>query len=121
MPPVTNKYLEFGFSHSLEQIITSTTKTTKRQATLIDHALTISSHKVSHSRVIDLGLSDDLIFCTRKTLKPESHKHNEILVRSLKYCTIENLNGTLKRIHFPDYLKYTCVNAAYSDFTINFM
>ena len=51
MPPLTKKYLEFCFSHSLEQIITSSTRTTDRTATLIDHVLTKSPHKISEAGV----------------------------------------------------------------------
>ena len=50
----------------------------------------------------------------KKTLKPKSHKHNETLVRSLNHYTAENVKETLEKIHFPDYLQYTCVNVAYS-------
>ena len=89
--------------------------TSDRTATLTDHVLTNSSRKVSQWGVTDLGLSDhDLMFCTRKALRPKSHKHNEMLVRSVKHYAIENFKETLKKIHFPDYLKYTCINAAYS-------
>ena len=56
LPPLTKKYLEFCFSNSLEQIITSPTRTTDRTAAPIDHVLTNSSHKVSQPAVIDLGL-----------------------------------------------------------------
>ena len=47
MSPLTKKYVEFSFSYSLEKILTSPTRTTDRTATLIDHVLTNSSHKVS--------------------------------------------------------------------------
>ena len=33
----------------------------------------------------------------------------------------KNFNETLKRNHFPDYLRYTCVNVAYSAFINKFM
>ena len=57
---------------------------TSKTAILIDHILMNSPDKVSLSGAIDLGLSDhDLIYCTRKTSLPKSHKH-EIFVRSLK-------------------------------------
>ena len=72
-------YLELCFTHSLELIITMSTRVTDQTATLIDHILTNSPDKVSQSGVIDLGFSDDnLIYCTRKTSLPNSHKHNEI-------------------------------------------
>ena len=63
MPPPTKMYLEFCFPQSLEQIITSATRTTDRTETLIDHVLTSSFHKVSQSAAINVDLSHhDLIF-----------------------------------------------------------
>ena len=81
IPHLTRSYLEFCFTHSLEQIITRPTRITDQTATLIDHILTNSPDKVSQSGIIDLGLSDHyLIYCTRKTSLPKSHEH-EIFVR----------------------------------------
>ena len=90
--------------------------------TLIDHILTNTPDKVSQSDVIDLGLSDrDLIYCTRKTSLPKSHKHNEIFVRSMKRYSAEKFLEILREIIFPNYLTYTCVNDAYSDFKYRFI
>ena len=88
IPHLTRSYLEFCFTHSLEQIITRPTRVTDPAATFIDHKLTNSPDKVSQSGVIDLSLSDhDLIYFTRKTSLSKSHKHKEIFVPSLKrYC-----------------------------------
>ena len=109
IPHLTRSYLEFCFTHSLEQIITRPTRITDQTATLIDHILTNSPDKVSQSGVIDLGLSDhDLIYCTRKTSLPKSHKHNEIFVRSLKRYSAEKFLEILREIVFPNYLTYTC-------------
>ena len=84
--------------------------------------LTNSADKVSQSGVIDLGLSDhDLIYCTRKTSLPKSHKHNEIFVRSLKRYSAEKFLEILREIVFPNYLTCTCVNDAYSDFVNRFV
>ena len=78
IPHLTRSYLEFCFTHSLEQIMTRPTRVTDQTAALIDHIITNSSDKVSQSGVKHLGLSDhDLIYCTRKTSLPKSHKHNE--------------------------------------------
>ena len=97
-------------------------RVTDQTATLIDHILTNSPDKVSQSGVIDLGLSDhDLIYCTRKTSLPKSHKHNEIFVRSLKRYSAEKFLEILREIVFPNYLTYTCVNDAYSDFIYRFV
>ena len=83
-------YLELCFTHSLEQTIAGQTSVTDQTVTFIDHILTNSPDKVSQSGVIDLGLSDhDLIYCTRKTSLPKSHKHIEIFVRSMKRYSAE--------------------------------
>ena len=98
--------------------ITRPTRVTGQSATLIAHILTSSSDKVSQSGVIDLGLSDhDFTYCTRKTSLPKSHKHNEIFE---KYSTKKFLK-ILREIIFPNYLTYTCVNDAYSDFIYRFV
>ena len=44
-----------------------------------------------------------------------------MLVRSLKHYTKENFKDTMKKIYFPDYLKYTCLNDAYSNFVKEFV
>ena len=110
IPHLTRSYLEFCFTHSLEQIITKPTRITDQTATLIDHILTNSPDKVSQSGIIDLGLSDhdliystrktslpkSLIYCTRKTSLPKSHKHNEIFVCSLKRYSAEKFLDILR-------------------------
>ena len=122
MPHLTRSYLEFCFTHALEQIITRPTRVTDQTATLIDHIYTNSPDNVSQSGVIDLGLSDhDLIYCTRKTSLPKSHKHNEIFVCSLKRYSAKKFLEILREIAFPNYLTYTCVNNTYSDFIYRFV
>ena len=77
LPPLTNSYLEFFFSYSLEQLISIPNRVTSKTATLIDHVLTNFSQIVSQCSVIKLGISDDdLVYCSRKTpsLKPDKHK-----------------------------------------------
>lgn len=86
MLALTRKYLKFCFLYSLEQTITSLIRTTYTTKTLLHHVLTNSPHKVTHLGVTDLVLPDhNLKLSTRKTSKPKSHKHNEILVQSLKH------------------------------------
>ena len=122
IPHLARSNLEFCFTNSLEQIIRRPSRVTDQTATLIDHILTNSSDKVSQSGVIDLGLSNhDLIYCTRKTSMLISHKHNEIFVRSLKRYSAEKFLEILREIVFPNYLTYTCVNDAYSDFIYRFV
>ena len=81
MPHLTRSYLEFCHTHSLEQIITRSTRVADQTASLVDHILTNSPEKVSQSGIIDLGLSyHDLMYCTRKKSLPKSHKHKEIFL-----------------------------------------
>ena len=122
IPDLIRSYLEFCFTHSLEQIIANPTSVTDPTATLADHILANTPEKVSQSGVIDdLGLSDHgLIYCTRKTSLPKSHKHNEIFVRSIKGYSAEKVLEILRQIVFPSYLNYPCANNACSDFIYRF-
>ena len=123
IPDLIRSYLEFCFTHSLEQIIANPTSVTDPTATLADHILANTPEKVSQSGVIDdLGLSDHgLIYCTRKTSLPKSHKHNEIFVRSIKGYSAEKVLEILRQIVFPSYLNYPCANNACSDFIYRFV
>ena len=62
-----------------------------------------------------------MIYCTRKTYLPKSHKHNEIFVRPMKRYSPKKFLENLREVVFPDYLTYTCVNNAYSDFIYRFV
>ena len=80
-----------------------------------------SPDKVNESGIIDLGLSEhDLIYCTRKTSLPKRHKH-EVFVCSLKKYSAKKFLEILREIVFPNYLTYTCVNDAYSEFIYRFV
>ena len=119
MPPLTKGYLDFYFSFSQEQLISIPTRVTSKAATLINHALTNSSQKVSQCGVIELGISDrDLVSCTRKTPSLKLNKHNDISIRSMKNYTKENFLQLLRKIDFPDYTTFTCLNKAYQDFIL---
>ena len=64
LPSLTKEYLDFGYSYSLEQLISVPTRITKITTTLIDHVLTNSPHKIIQSGVIKMSLSDhELIYC----------------------------------------------------------
>ena len=109
--------MDFAFSYSLKQLTSTPTRTTENTATLIDHALTNSPHKIIKSGVDEANLSDhELIYCTRKTTKLKSNKHNELSIRSMKNYTAEGFVELLKKIGFPNYETYACVNTAYLDF-----
>ena len=97
---------------------TRLTSVTDQTGTLTDHILTNSPDKFNLPGVIDLDLSDyNLIYCTIKTSLHKSRIYNEIYVRAMKRYSAKKLLGNLREIAFRNYLTYTCVNEAYSDFT----
>ena len=66
---LTKEYLDFGYSYFLEQLISFPTRITESTATLIDHVLTNSLHKIIQSGMIEMSLSDhELIFLKLSTL-----------------------------------------------------
>ena len=98
LPSLTKEYLNFGY-YSLEQLMSVPTRTTESTATLIDHVLTDSPHKIIQSDVIEMSLSDHkLIYCTRKTY------------------TAVNFIELLNKIDFSNYQTFSRVNKAYLDF-----
>ena len=64
-----------------------------------------------------MSLSDhELIYCTRKTTKLKSNKHNELNIRTVKNYIAENFTELLNEIGFSNYQAFSCVNKAYLDF-----
>ena len=106
--------MDFALSYSLKQLISTPTRTTENTAAPIDHVLTNSPHKIIKSGVVEINLSDhELIYCSRKTTKLKSNKYNELNIRSMKNYTAEGFVELLKKIDFPNYETYACVNMAY--------
>ena len=117
LPSLEKEYLDFGYSYSLQQLILVPTRIAENTAALFDHVLTNSPQKIIQSGVIELNLSDhELIYCTRKTTKFKSNKHNELNIRSMKNYAIENSVEHLNKIDFQNYKTYSCINMAYLDF-----
>ena len=109
--------MDFAYSYSLEQLISVPTRITESTATLIDHVLTNSPHKIIQSDVIEMSLSDhELIYCTRKTTKLKPNNHNELNIRTMKKYTAKKFIELLNKIDFPNYQTFACVNKAYLDF-----
>ena len=66
--------------------------------------------KEFQSGVIDVGLSDhQLIFCTRKIVRPKVHEHNYISIRSLKNYSQDVFLNALTPCLFLAYI-YAQVN-----------
>ena len=116
IPNGIKRYREFCALHGLKQIIDSPTRVTKTSSTILDHIITNSKDKISQFGVIDVGLSDhQLIYCTRKTVKPKTNTKTRIKYRSLKHYKTEVFLEKLKHIEFPDYSTYNNINEAYAD------
>ena len=109
--------MDFGYCYSLEQLISVPTRITESTATLIDHVLTNSSHNIIQSGVIEMSLSDHaLIYCTQKTTKLESKKHNKLNICTMKNYIAENFIELLNKIDFSSYQTFSCENKVYLDF-----
>ena len=113
LPPLTKVYLDFCFYFILEQLISIPTRVTSKAISLTDHVLTNSSQKVRQFCVIELDISHDLVYYTRKTPSLKPNKHNGISVRSLKNYTKEKFLEVLKKTNFPDHTTFTCLNKAF--------
>ena len=99
------------------QIIDNATRITETTSSLLDHILTNVTDKVSQSGVFNIGLSDhQMIFCTRKTLKPKTGEKTFIKIRSLKHYSKERLLEELSKCDFLNYTTFDDINQAYSDF-----
>ena len=71
-------------------------------STFVDHVWANSSHQISQSGVMDLGLSDhDPLSWTRKKFRPTSRKHNEMHVQFMKHHAIKNFKVTFKKTILP--------------------
>ena len=96
-----NKYQEFCQIFSLKQLI-------------IDHILTNSPEKIFQS---NCGMSDhQLIFCTRKVKQAKFNKHKNVFLRSLKHYTVNVFVEELQKVNFSNYKRFSCIDAAYTDF-----
>ena len=54
-----------------------------------------------------------LIFCTRKV---KQTKFNNVFLRSLKLYTAIRFVGELQKVNFSNYERFSCTDAAYTDF-----
>ena len=118
IPMGIKKYREFCALQGLTQIIENATRVTETSSSLLDHILTNSKEeKISQSGILDIGISDhQLIFCTRKTLRPKTGEKTFIKIRYLKNYSKDKLLEDLSSCDFPNYSTFADVNEAYSDF-----
>ena len=109
-----NGYKEFYQIHSLKQLITCPTCVTCNTSTLI---WPNSTGKIFQSGITDSGTSDhQLFFCTRKVKWVKFHKHNNVLLRSLKHYTVNLFVEGLRKLNFLNYERFSNIDAAYTDF-----
>ena len=102
IPMGIKKYREFCALQGLTQIIKNTTRITEKSSSLLDHILTNSKEKISQSGILDIGISDhQLIFCTRKTLRPKTGEQTFIKIRHLKNYSKINYSKIYQRVTYP--------------------
>ena len=112
-----NKYQEFCQIFSLKQLIICPTRVTCNTSSLIDRILTNTTEKFFQSGIIDCGMSNhQLIFCTRKIKRAKFNKHNVVFLRSPKYYTVNVFVEKLRKVNFSNYERFSCIDAAYTDF-----
>ena len=107
-----NRYKGFCQIHSLKQLIRCPTRITCNISTLIDHILTSFTEKIFQSEISD----QQLIFCTRKVKRVKCHKHNNVLLRSLKHYTVNLFVEGLRKVNFLNYERFSNIDVAYTDF-----
>ena len=104
------------YVHELKELIQSPTCVTCSTSTLIDHILTSVPSGVSQEGVISVGVSDQLIFCTRKVSRIKTGGvHRYLNFRSLKNYSADHYKEALKQVQFPNYKNFDDVNEAYSN------
>ena len=71
--------------YQLFQLIEEPTRITMKSSSLIDHFVTNTPEKISHSGVIHTGISDhSIIFAIRKTGNIEKKENNTVEMRNMK-------------------------------------
>ena len=83
IPNDVKSYHEFCTFFGLKQLIKVPTRTTPSSSTIIDHILASYPERVTQYEVIDISLSDQLIYCTRKISRIKRGSHKQIQFRSL--------------------------------------
>ena len=84
------KYVQILRLFNLKQIIEEPTRVTINTSSLLDHILSSHKNKIAQSGTIPIGISDHfLTFCTRKVVKAQFHRHNNVTIRSLKNYSAE--------------------------------
>ena len=102
IPMGIRRYREFCALQGLTQIIKNATRITEKSSSLLDHILTTSKEKISQSGILDIGISDhQLIYFTRKTLRPKTGEQTFIKIRHLKNYSKDKLLKIYQRVTCP--------------------
>ncbi len=82
---ITNQYKQILDLNSYKQTITIPTRVTEHTANILDHIICNREDRITHSGVIEIGISDHfLTYCTRKHKKVSIGRHKTIKIRSLR-------------------------------------
>ena len=103
IPSDVKSYHEFCTFFGLKQLIKVPTRTTTSSSTIIDHILASYPERVTQYEVIDISLSDQLIYCTRKISRIKRGSHKQIQFRSFKHYTVDLFEQELSELNFPNY------------------
>jgi hypothetical protein len=107
---------------NLSQIISEPTRITDTTCSLLDHVLCKHQNKISQSGTILIGVSDlFLTFCTRKSVKIPSKKHNIVKIRSLMNYSKEIFVYKLTSTNWDAIYLANNVNTAFKEILMEIM
>ena len=111
------KYHECCTLFDLKQLIKCPTHVTCNSSSILDHVLASLPDNVSHSGVIDIGISDhQLIYCTKKTARIKSYCHKQITFYSFKNYSPETYEEALRKLRILNYELFDDIDTAYENF-----
>ena len=106
----------------IKQIINEATRETDTTSSCLDHIFTNNDIKICQSGVIKSGLSDHYItFCTRKIIRGQIGKHNDVRIRSLRNYSIEEFTNKLRNTDWTTVTECIDINEAWEKFKTIFI
>ncbi len=82
---ITKQYKQILDLNSYKHIITNPTQVTEHRANILDHIICNMDDRITHSGVIETGISDHfLTYCTRKHKEISKCRHKTIKIRSIR-------------------------------------
>ena len=111
------QYEEVLKMFNCKQLIREATRETETTSSCLDHIFTNNENKICQSGVIKCGLSDHFItFCTRKIIRGQIGKHNNVKLRSLRNYSVEEFRIRLQEIDWSNVTECDDVNEAWDKF-----